>query len=117
MTGMQRKPFDEINLLGDTQRIVSQYLQLPENEQYQAISNKTKQFLQEFYSSYSLELLSTVDYLIVNTPALQNWHAYDNVQLATILQEEIKKWSLRKEQLFSNNQHLPLVIEHLKHYF
>ena len=117
MTGMQRKPFDEINLLGDTQRVVSQYLQLPEHKQYQAISNKTKQFLQEFYSSYSLELLSTVDYLIVNTPALQNWHAYDNVQLATILQEEIKKWSLRKEQLFSNNQHLPLVIEHLKHYF
>lgn len=117
MTGMQLKPFDEINLLKDTLRTVTTFLQLPENKPYKEIASKTKQFLQDFYSSYSLELLSTIDYLITNNHALKDWYSIDNEKLIPLLQVEIENWSYRKKQMFANSRHLPIVIDHLRNYF
>lgn len=117
MTGMQLKPFDEINLIQDTPRTVTTYLQLPENKPYKQIADKTKQFLQEFYSSYSLELLSTIDYIVTNNQTLQNWHSINNENLIPLLQAETEKWSNRKKKLFAKSQHLPIIIDHLRNYF
>lgn len=117
MTGMQLKPFDEINLLQDTFCIVSSYLQLPENKQYKEIADKTKQFLQNFYSSYSLELLSTIDFLVTRNPMLNGWHFMDNEQLVPIIQDEMTKWNNRKKRLFANSDHLPIILNHLRDYF
>lgn len=117
MTGMQLKPFDEINLIQDTSHTVTTFLQLPENRPYREIANNTKQFLQDFYSSYSLELLSTIDYLVTNSQKLKDWHSIDNENLIPMLQVEIEKWSHRKKQLFANSRHLPIVIDHLRAYF
>jgi O-acetyl-ADP-ribose deacetylase (regulator of RNase III) len=116
MTGMQLKPFDEINLIQDTSKTVSSFLQLPENKQYKEIADNTKQFLQDFYSSYSLELLSTIDYLVANNQKLKDWRSIDNETLIPMLKVEIEKWSYCKKQLFANSRHLPIVIDHLRNY-
>lgn len=100
MGGMENRPFDYIWLLDDTELEASRYLDETNNStRLHTICDKTKTFLRGYYSNYSLELLSSVDYLLQNIPTLRNWrYENDNTVLST-LTTEIN----RKGQMFQRN--------------
>ena len=111
MGGMQVKPFDELWMLPETPSAVKEYLSQKGNEEYRAISEKTKDFLRGYYSALSLEMLSTVDFILQNE--LKNWKTIDANQLYDEVNAQISAWSTRKNQLFAHSAFLPNVIEHL----
>ncbi len=101
MGGMDNRPFDYIWLLDDAEPEASRYLnEAKDSIRLKAICDNTKSFLRDYYSNYSLELLSSVDYLLNNHPALQNWREKDDNTVLEKLTEEIQNWSKRKEQIF-----------------
>ena len=61
------------------------------------------QLLRGYYSNYSLELLSSVDYLLQTVPALSSWQTDDRNQVLDTLMQEVQHWSRRKEQMFPRN--------------
>lgn len=99
-----KKPFEEMGLITDAEDDVNKYLELPEYQSYKAIADQTKNFLSGYYSSFALELLSTIDFIMTEKKA------------AT--QEEIKahllEWSDRKRTLFDNQRFIDLAFNHLK---
>jgi O-acetyl-ADP-ribose deacetylase (regulator of RNase III) len=99
-----KKPFEEMGLVADAEDDVNKYLELPEYQSYKAIAEQTKNFLSGYYSSFALELLSTIDFIMTEKKA------------AT--QEEIKafllEWSDRKRTLFDNQRFIDLAFNHLK---
>lgn len=104
MSGMENRPFDYIWLLDDIEQDVKQFMDNYKKASHlNDICNKTKIFLQDYYSNYSLELLSSVDYILNNNPSLQNWQLNDDNTVLGTLTEEFKRWSIRKEQMFKSD--------------
>ncbi len=114
MGGMQARPFDEIWLFGDTLTAVSGYLDMKENSKYKEVSERTKRFLRGYYSTYSLELLSTVDFILQNDSRLAGWGKMVDEEVFSIINENISKWSHRKESLFYGSKYIPTILNHLK---
>ncbi len=114
MGGMQNRPFDEIWIFDDTHKVVSEYLGSDSNKRYRDICNRTKQFLRGFYSTYSLELLSTVDYILQNDSRLDNWKNREFSDVLSIVNEDLCGWSQRKETLFAGSEYLPIILNHLR---
>lgn len=114
MGGMQTKPFDEIWLLKDTFQVVESYLNTEDNKRYKVICEQTKQFLRGFYSTYSLELLSTVDFILQNDSRLNNWKSMEISDVISSVNEDICKWSSRKESLFAGSKYIPIILNHLR---
>ena len=102
MGGMENRPFDYIWLLDDIEQDVKGFLDNTLNSRLNNICDETKKFLQDYYSNYSLELLSSVDYILQNTPALKNWQFEDDYTVLNTLTNEIQHWSKRKEQIFKS---------------
>lgn len=114
MGGMENKPFDYIWLLDNVERDVMQFLDnAKDSSRLHDICNKTKLFLRDYYSNYTLELLSSVDYIVNNTPSLQNCQLNDDNRVLNILTEEIKRWSRRKEQMFKS-RYLVEAYDHIR---
>ena len=103
MGGLENKPFDYIWLTNDAHSEAIKYLDSCKDERLYEICNKTMAFLLGYYSNYSLELLSSVDYLLHNVPSLRNWRKDNDEVVIETLQVEIQKWSHRKEQMFKRN--------------
>lgn len=100
--GMDKKPFEFLSLVADGEQSVNQYLETqPELLQ---IAEKTDAFLTGFYSDFSLELLSTVDYISKTKNTLKK---------SDIL-IELTNWSDRKRTLFSDENFVDISIAHLK---
>lgn len=114
MGGMQTKPFDEIWLLSDTSTSVSDYLNSEENQKFKEISERTKLFLRGYYSTYSLELLSTVDYILLNDKRLEQWKNMNNCDVIDLVNEDISQWSQRKEAFFAGSKFVPIILKHLR---
>ena len=114
MGGMQAKPFEEIWIIPETLEIVSAFLAIDENRKYKDICDRTKDFLRGYYSTYSLELLSTVDFIIQSNKELEEWLIMDNSDLLKVIRRELVAWSSRKEELFCNSIFLNIVVEYLK---
>lgn len=114
MGGMQTKPFEEIWMLNDTYQVVEDYLNTEENKKYKDICEQTKQFLRGFYSTYSLELLSTIDFILQNDGRLSNWKDMEISNVISDVNEDISKWSQRKEFLFAGSKYVPIILEHLR---
>ena len=114
MGGMQTGPFDEIWICDDTHAIVANYLNEDANKRYKDICERTKQFLRGYYSTYSLELLSTIDFIIQNDNRLSNWKDLGEAEVLPYISEDIKAWSQRKEQLFGGSEYIPIILNHLK---
>ncbi len=97
-----RKPFEALGLIMDAEQDVLDYLrQRPEQL---AIAEKTKSFLSGFYSSFALELLSSIDFIA------QSEGRYDYETILLKLQE----WNSRKRSLFAKETFVQKAIEHLK---
>lgn len=101
MGSMDSKPFDYIWLTEDAESEATEFLKNCGEKKAIDICERTKKFLRYYYSNYGLELLSTVDYLLENTIALENWHSLDDKTVLAVLNDEVRKWSSRKKQLFT----------------
>lgn len=114
MGGMEVKPFDQLWILPDTKESVHAYLDNPDNVRYKDISNGTKNFLRGYYSAYSLELLASVDYLLNSDKRLFGWKNRGTGEIIDIINDDLQKWSERKDKLFNGSPFMPKIIEHLK---
>ena len=100
MGGMDARPFDYIWLTEDAATEARAFVEGYKDNSLKDICNKTMEFLRGNYSNYSLELLSTVDYLLENEPGLRGWKEVSEDAVTDMLMPEIQKWSKRKENMF-----------------
>ncbi len=100
--GKDKKPFEELNLLVDSVEQVEEFID--NNPDPKKIVKLTSSFLNGFYSSFGLELMSTVDF-IGNTY---------NTSDKKFIQTQIANWSYRKKTLFSNDKFIDISIAQLK---
>lgn len=101
---MSKKPFAPLTLISDSYQDVEDYIK--QNTELSEITEKTKAFLNGFYSDFSLELLSSVDFISQDN---------DTLDLA-IIQEKLNSWNDRKRSMFSNTNYLKLTIAHINRY-
>ena len=98
-----KKPFDELGLMLDTEKEVNEYLDAKENSAYKEIVEKTKAFLSGFYADFGLELLSTVDFIITDkkTKSIEE------------ISQHLVDWSNRKKTLFTNPKFISLAVHNI----
>jgi len=96
-----KKPFDYLSLILDAEDEVTSYIN--KKPELLKIAETTCNFLEGYYSSFGLELLSTVDFL-----AKEN-----NTSNFIEIREAIGEWSDRKKTLFSNDSFIQQSVDHL----
>ena len=100
MGGMSARPFDYIWLTDDAAVEAKKYVDNYKEGRLRDICDKAMHFLRGNYSNYSLELLSTVDYLLETKPEMKGWKDADEEKVVSFLEHEIKEWSFRKGKMF-----------------
>lgn len=100
MSGMDVKPFDYLWLTENAGPDAQSYIETYRDNSLKQLAENVKRFLQPFYSNYSLELISSVDYLVQNSPALEGWDERPEDEVLDVLGKELAKWSPRKSKLF-----------------
>ncbi len=105
-TSKEKKPFEELGLIMKAEVDVDAFLNRPENKAHQITVEKTKEFLTGFYSSFALELLSTIDFIIKDK-------GINSVEAIT---KELNNWSNRKRTLFTNPTFIETALSNLKHH-
>jgi len=98
---MNKKPFEPLTLVGDGYETVKS--QVESNNELFEIAEKTTTFLNGFYSDFSLELLSSIDYITINR----------SLNKEEVIQK-LAEWSDRKRSLFSNPKYIALSINHIQ---
>lgn len=99
-----KKPFEELGIVPDAESDVNEFLGKPENNLYKEVVEKTKKFLNGFYSPFGLELLSTIDFIITEKKV--------DGQEAII--KELENWSDRKKTLFTNPNFIQIATNNIK---
>lgn len=102
---MDKNPFDPLLLIGDSYGDVISYIN--EYPDLKEIGEKTMKFLDGFYSDFSLELLSSVDYIV---------RTEKTFDVDTIF-EKLNSWNDRKRSLFSEKAYVKLAVDHLIEYW
>jgi O-acetyl-ADP-ribose deacetylase (regulator of RNase III) len=100
---MDKKPFEEMGLVMDAEPDVLAYLQSTDEGKWMIVVDKTKQFLNGFYSDFALELLSSVDFIKENTKAKTSDEILDY----------IVKWNKRKRELFNNKKYIEIAVQRI----
>ena len=100
--GKDKKPFEQLNLLVDSEKQVINYIK--NNPDIQEIVVNTSEFLRGFYSAFGLELLSTVDYIAQKNKTSDK----------KVIEQELSTWSDRKKTLFSDIRFVDISLQHLK---
>lgn len=100
--GKDKKPFEQLSLLIETEKRVDEYIN--SNNELKEIVQETSSFLNGFYSSFGLELLSTVDYIAQSK----------NTSDKEFIKTTIINWSSRKKTMFSNDKYIDISINHLQ---
>lgn len=113
MVGMDNRPFDFIWLTEDAEKEAKCFLECFNDKETWEICDKTSKFLKNFYSSLTLEILATTDYILNNTPELKDWKNINENELVGILDTEIGKMSSRKKELF-HKEYIKTILSHLK---
>lgn len=98
-----KKPFEELGLVQDAEVDVNGFLNKPENIEYKSIVEKTKNFLTGFYSTFGLELLSTIDFIIADK----------KVNTVEDITSQLQQWSNRKKTLFSNPRFIQIGVRNI----
>lgn len=101
-----KKPFEEIGLVMDTENEVLEYLKNLPNQEYLEIIEKTKNFLEGFYSPFGLELLSTIGYISEK----------ENTNDSDVIIAKLNDWSNRKTELFSNKFFIDTALERINNF-
>ena len=111
---LQQKPFEPLFIVSGTEQIVREYLDREEHKSYKEIANKVKDFLGAYYSNFSLELLSTMDFLLCQDQRLVKWYERNDDEIVAIILDDIALWNNRKERLFSNEGCIKQTLKYLK---
>lgn len=101
-----KKPFEELGLVFDAEVDVQQFLNKPENADCKRIVEKTASFLAGFYSSFGLELLSTLDFI----KSVKKATTYESII------QELESWSDRKKTMSKNPKHIQIALTQLNTY-
>lgn len=115
MSAMNNKPLDIIWLTQDAEDEAKKFLDEVKDQKVWEILKKTTQFLTGYYSSLSLELLSTTDYILSNTPQLKHHGIYNDKTLQEEVEKQIKNWGPRKARILTA-EYITLALAHLKLY-
>ncbi|HEY5511884.1 MAG TPA: macro domain-containing protein [Prolixibacteraceae bacterium] len=99
-----KKPFEELGLMLDAEKEVNDYLDSKENKQNKAIVLKTKSFLTGFYADFGLELLSTIDFIIVD----KKTNSVDEIT------KHLENWSKRKKTMFTNPKFISIAVQNIE---
>lgn len=99
---MDKKPFDPLLLITDGYEEVEKFIH--SDPELLEIAEKTKAFLNGYYSEFSLELLSSVDYIMSEKNTVEK----------KVIASELDKWSERKKANFKNDQFINLSVQHLQ---
>lgn len=113
MGSMDNSPFSFIWLADDAAQCARDYLANYGDDRLSAICERTKNFLAYYYSNHSLELLSSVDYILENSPELSDWRERDENEVREIIMCKLAEWNERKKRIF-NPSHVETVLRHLK---
>lgn len=113
MGGMQNKPFDYIWLMDDAEKEALTFINSYAEHDIKSVCDRTMKFLRSFYSNFSLELLSTVDYLMNFTGRFTDWCKMDMTEILDALKHELHGWSTRKEVMFTS-EYLSIAVNHLR---
>lgn len=108
LKGMEQnevKPFESLQLNYQKYEEVNQFVHTSLSLKQRQRLDDVLKLLRGFESMFSLELLSSVDYLTVNQP---------NKELKDII-EELSKWSKRKRDIFQPHQ-IEIAYKHLQNY-
>lgn len=114
MGSMEVRPFDYIWVMDIACKEAQDFIDHHEDKALRTICQKTDTLLQGYYANSTLELLSSVDYLLCHTPQLHDWQQTDRNQVLDILEHEMAAWSKRKERLFNRNL-IAMAVNHLEH--
>lgn len=101
-----KKPFEELGILPDGEEAVQNYLAEEDHVQFKNITTKTKEFLSGYYSYFALELLSTVDFIMVK----------NKISNEDAIRQQLELWSDRKKTLFNNPKFIALAIDRIQRY-
>lgn len=101
-----KKPFDELGIINDGEKAVQDFLSQAEHSNFKNIANKTKEFLTGFYSSFGLELLSTVDFIMREKQV----YAVEDIKT------HLEAWSDRKKTLFNNPKFIEVSVKRIQAY-
>ena len=99
-----KKPFDELEIMLDAEKDVNEYLENTDNKKYNDIVKNTKAFLSGFYADFGLELLSTIDFIMMdkNTKSISEIISY------------LEKWSDRKKTMFTNPKFITIAMQNIE---
>ncbi|MBS1505208.1 MAG: macro domain-containing protein [Bacteroidetes bacterium] len=103
-SAMDKKPFEELGIITDGATTVQEYLSKTENLPFKEIADKVKEFLTGFYSSFGLELLSTVDFIMREKDA----KTIDDIK------RHLGQWSDRKKTLFDNPKFIDIAVDRIQ---
>ena len=101
---MNKKPFEPLTLIPDGYDEVKKTVE--NDSELNLIANKTTTFLRGFYSDFSLELLSSLDYIAVENNSL----------VKESLQIKLNEWNDRKRSMFSNPRYINISIKRLQEF-
>jgi O-acetyl-ADP-ribose deacetylase (regulator of RNase III)/uncharacterized protein YwgA len=101
---MNKKPFEPLTLIKDGFPDVEKIIL--ENPDLKEIADHTSKFLNGFYSEFSLELLSSLDYLSEKHKSLDQ----------DFILGKLGEWNNRKRSLFKNPRYIQIAIRHLNKY-
>ena len=99
-----KKPFEELGLMMDAEDEVNSYLNDEENSDNKMVIDKTKTFLSGFYSPFGLELLSSIDFIMIEK----------NVTSPEEISKYLNEWSERKQTMFNNPKFVSIAIKNLQ---
>jgi len=99
---MNKKPFEPLTLVPDGYDTIKKYVESV--EELCVIANKTKTFLSGFYSDFSLELLSTIDFITTENKTFEKG----------VIINKLDSWSDRKRSMFSNPRYIDISLRHLQ---
>lgn len=99
-----KKPFEELGLICDAEIEIIEFLDKLENLPCKITVEKTKNFLTGFYSPFGLELLSTIDFIMLEK----------HTSSQEAITKELENWSDRKKTLFTNPKFIQIAIKNLK---
>lgn len=96
-----KRPFEELGIVSGGEQAVENFLE--GHSRFRDVTEKTKAFLKGFYSSFGLELLSTVDFIILST---------GDASMESV-KSQLALWSDRKRTLFHDDRFIRLAIERI----
>ena len=98
---MDKKPFESLSLVVDAFDKIEKFVN--EDARLKIIAEKTKSFLNGFYSDFGLELLSSIDFLMCQYGVISVDEIYNH----------LSQWSHRKEKIFNDQRFIEIARKHL----